>query len=58
MKGINKEIKVFSVISDLASEYESRDKGEESSKKIAEESLELRIQKLEKLVAKLSNKSK
>ena len=57
MKGINKEIKVFSVISDLASEYESRDKGEESSRKIAEDSLELRIQKLEKLVAKLSNKS-
>ena len=58
MKGINKEIKVFSVISDLTSQYASKDNHEDSSIKITKDSLELRIQNLERLVVDLSNKLK
>ena len=51
MKGINREIKVFSVISDFKSKKLSKDKDEVSSVKSKKDTLESRIDKLEKLVA-------
>tara|TARA_Y100001954_G_scaffold86365_1_gene94681 strand:+ start:2105 stop:3667 length:1563 start_codon:yes stop_codon:yes gene_type:complete len=53
MKGINREIKVFSVISDFKSKKLSKDKDEVSSVKSKKDTLESRIDKLEKLVANL-----
>ena len=57
MKGINREIKVFSVISDLKSNKVTKDKNEVSLIKSKGNSLELRIDKLEKLVADILIKS-
>ena len=57
MKGINREIKVFSVISDLKSNKVTKDKNEVSSIKSKGNSLELRIDKLEKLVSEILIKS-
>ena len=53
MKGINREIKVFSVISDFKSKKLSKDKDEVSLVKSKKDTLESRIDKLEKLVANL-----
>ena len=53
MKGINREIKVFSVISDFKSKKLGKDKDEISSVKSKKDTLESRIDKLEKLVANL-----
>ena len=53
MKGINREIKVFSVISDFKSKKLSKDKDEVFSVKSKKDTLESRIDKLEKLVANL-----
>ena len=57
IKGINREIKVFSVISDLKSNKVTKDKNEVSLIKSKVNSLELRIDKLEKLVADILIKS-
>ena len=54
MKGINREIKVFSVISDLKSN--KLEKAESKLSSIKRNSLELRIDKLEKLVAEMISK--
>ena len=53
MKGINREIKVFSVIDDFSSKIPEKDRVKVSPIKNTKESLELRIDKLEKLVAEL-----
>ena len=53
MKGINREIKVFSVISDFKSKKLGKDKDEISSVKSKKDTLASRIDKLEKLVANL-----
>ena len=57
MKGIKREIKVFSVIGDFKSKKLAKDKDEVSSIKMRKKySLELRIDKLEKLVADIIEK--
>ena len=57
MKGINREIKVFSVIGDFSSKILAKDGVMVSPIKNTKASLELRIDKLEKLVAELTNKN-
>ena len=57
MKGINREIKVFSVIGDFSSKILAKDGVMVSPIKNTKASLELRIDKLEKLVAKLNHKN-
>ena len=56
MKGINREIKVFSVISDFSNKISVKDSVEASPIKITKDPLELRIDKLEKLVSELTYK--
>ena len=57
MKGINREIKVFSVVGDFNSKKSTRDNDELTFIKSKENSLELRIGKLEKIVADMIMKS-
>ena len=56
MKGINREIKVFSVIHDLKMKKLAKDENKKSAMKSKRSSLELRIDKLEKLVAEMISK--
>ena len=56
MKGINREIKVFSVISDFSNKISVKDSVEASPIKNTKDPLELRIDKLEKLVSELTYK--
>ena len=56
MKGINREIKVFSVISDFTNKVSVKDSVGEPPIKNTRDSLELRIDKLEKLVSELTHK--
>ena len=57
MKGINREIKVFSVIGDFSSKIAAKGRVEALPIKSTKNSLELRIDRLEKLVAELTDKS-
>ena len=57
MKGINREIKVFSVVGDFSSKIPVKDRVKVSTIKNTKESLELRIDKLEKMVAELTHKN-
>ena len=57
MKGISREIKVFSVIGDFSTKITAKDRVKASPIKNTRESLELRIDKLEKLVAELTHKN-
>ena len=57
MKGINREIKVFSVIGDFSSKISAKGRVKALPIKNTKNSLELRIDKLEKLVAELTDKS-
>ena len=57
MKVINREIKVFSVIGDFSSKIPAKDRVKVIPIKNIKESLELRIDKLEKLVAELVHKN-
>ena len=57
MKGINREIKVFSVICDVSSKLLAKDTVEEAEINNTKRSLELRIDKREELVDKLSRKN-
>ena len=56
MKGINREIKVFSVIRDLKTKKIAKDGSKISLIKSKRNSLELRIDKLEKLVSEMISK--
>ena len=56
MKGINREIKVFSVISDLKTKKITKDESKISLTKSKRNSLELRIDRLEKLVSEMISK--
>ena len=57
MKGINREIKVFSVIGDFSSKISAKGRVKALPIKNTKNSLELRIDRLEKLVAELTDKS-
>ena len=57
MKGINREIKVFSVIGDFSSKITTKDRVKVSPIQNTKDSLELRIEKIEKLVAELIDKN-
>ena len=57
MKGINREIKVFSVIGDFSSKISAKGRVSALPIKNTKNSLELRIDRLEKLFAELTNKS-
>ena len=56
MKGINREIKVFSVIRDLKTKKIAKDESKISLIKSKRNSLELRIDRLEKLVSEMISK--
>ena len=56
MKGINREIKVFSVIRDLKTKKIAKDESKISPIKSKRNSLELRIDRLEKLVSEMISK--
>ena len=56
MKGINREIKVFSVIGDFSSKISAKGRVKALPIKNTKNSLELRIDRLEKLVAELTDK--
>ena len=56
MKGINREIKVFSVIRDLKTKKITKDESKISPIKRKRNSLELRIDRLEKLVSEMISK--
>ena len=56
MKGINREIKVFSVIRDLKTKKIAKDESKISLIKSERNSLELRIDRLEKLVSEMISK--
>ena len=56
MKGINREIKVFSVIRDLKRKKIAKDQSKISLIKSKRNSLELRIDRLEKLVSEMISK--
>ena len=56
MKGINREIKVFSVIRDLKIKKIAKDGSKISLIKSKRNSLELRIERLEKLVSEIITK--
>ncbi len=57
MKGISREIKVFSVIGDFSSKISAKGRVKALPIKNTKNSLELRINRLEKLVAELTEKS-
>ena len=56
MKGINREIKVFSVIRDLKTKKIAKDESKISKIKSKKNTLELRIDRLEKLVSEMKSK--
>ena len=56
MKGINREIKVFSVIRDLKTKKIAKNESKISLIKSKRNSLELRIDRLEKLVSEMISK--
>ncbi len=58
MKGISREIKVFSVISDINSENALNNAAGQSLVTNSKNALELRVERLEKHIAELASKFK